>query len=138
MHDKTIDLAEYRINDAEERLDTAKSLLSLGKYKDALNRSYYAIFNAMRAVLALDNVDFKKHSGVISYFRKEYIKTGIFESELSAIIEDSFNIRQDSDYNDFFVASKEDAEIQVSDAENFFNIVSDYINNRIESDNEES
>jgi uncharacterized protein (UPF0332 family) len=32
----------------------------------------------MRAVQALDGFDSKKHSGVISAFRKDYIKTGIF------------------------------------------------------------
>lgn len=44
-------------------------------YKGAANRSYYAIFHTMRSVLALDQIDFSKHSGVSAYFRKEYIKT---------------------------------------------------------------
>lgn len=47
-------------------------------YDTAANRSYYAIFHAARVVLALDGQDYKKHSGVISNFQKNYIKTGIF------------------------------------------------------------
>ena len=39
-------------------------------YRSAANRAYYAIFHAMRAVLALDGVDMKHHSGIISEFRK--------------------------------------------------------------------
>ena len=34
----------------------------------------YSIFTGVRAVLAKDGIDFKKHAGVIAYFQKEYIK----------------------------------------------------------------
>lgn len=87
-------LSNVRFEHALECLDAAKSLLENGNYKSAANRSYYAIFHAMRAVLAFDEVDMKHHSGVISEFRKRYIKTGVFET------------RTESDYDDFFVISK--------------------------------
>ena len=54
-----------------------ESLLRDDDCKGAANRSYYAIFHAMRAVLALDGIDMKRHSGVMSEFRRLYIKTGI-------------------------------------------------------------
>ncbi len=69
-------LMKYRLDTAKEKLESAKILLDAGKYRDSIGRSYYAIFTAVRAVLAYDKVDFSKHSGVISYFQKEYIKTG--------------------------------------------------------------
>ena len=47
------------------------------------NRSYYAVFAAMRAVLALQGFDSKKHSGIIAEFRREYIKSGLLPKELS-------------------------------------------------------
>lgn len=37
----------------------------------------------MRAILAFDEIDMKHHSGIISEFRKRYIKTDIFEMRLS-------------------------------------------------------
>ncbi|MBQ8532730.1 MAG: HEPN domain-containing protein [Clostridia bacterium] len=46
-------------------------------YKSAANRSYYAIFHAMRSVLAFDDIDMKHHSGIISEFRRLYIKTNV-------------------------------------------------------------
>ncbi|MCL2355352.1 MAG: HEPN domain-containing protein, partial [Oscillospiraceae bacterium] len=55
----------------------------------------------MRAVLALEEKDVKKHSGLISYFNKEYIKTGKFPNDLYKLIYSAFNIRQASDYEDF-------------------------------------
>ena len=41
----------------------------------------------MRAVLALEGDDFKKHSGVIAIFRQNYIKSGIFDTVYSEIIQ---------------------------------------------------
>lgn len=57
----------------------------------------------MRAVLAFDEIDMKHHSGIISEFRRRYIKTGIFETRMSEIISVLFDVRTDSDYDDFFV-----------------------------------
>lgn len=41
----------------------------------------------MRSILALDSVDFSKHAGIISYFRRQYIKTGVFDVELQILSE---------------------------------------------------
>lgn len=59
-----IALSIRRLELAEERLKTAKHNLEFGDYKAAANRLYYAIFSAMRAVLALDGFDSKKHFGI--------------------------------------------------------------------------
>ena len=62
------DLSRYRLQKAEETLATAKRDLEAEDYASANNRAYYSFFHAMRAVLALDQEDFKKHSAVISRF----------------------------------------------------------------------
>ena len=80
------ELSNYRIEAAKETLKTAQPLYENARYKDCVNRSYYTIFHSMRAVLALEGVDYKKHSGVISHFREKYVKTGIFSKELSSIV----------------------------------------------------
>ena len=76
-------LSDARIENAKECLEAAKNLVLSNSYKAATNRSYYAIFHAMRAVLAYDEIDMKHHSGVISEFRRLYIKSGIFNTKLS-------------------------------------------------------
>lgn len=68
----------------------------------------------------LDGLDFRKHSGVISNFQMRYIKTGVFEKQLSNIIKSAFSLRTESDYEDFFVIEKEDVKRQVDEAEVFF------------------
>ena len=102
-------------------------LLENGNYKSAANRSYYAIFHAMRSVLAFDGIDMKHHSGIISEFRRLYIKTGIFETKLSAIISVLFNVRQDSDYDDFFVISKVEVLEQIDSAVFFLEEIKKYL-----------
>ena len=120
MHsDNRIVLSKHRLEIAKERLNTAKVLIDCNDYKAAANRSYYAAFSAMRAVLALDGLDFKKHSGVIAEFRRRYIKTGIFDSALSHIIDSLKDVRQSSDYDDFYLISKEEVSEQIKDAEHF-------------------
>jgi uncharacterized protein (UPF0332 family) len=109
---KIIELSKYRLSKAIDELDTAVELVENGRYSQATNRSYYSIFHAVRALLALEEVDFKKHSGLISYFQQNYIKTSKFEKSLSEIIITASSIRNQSDYNDFFIVPKEQAVTQ--------------------------
>ena len=75
--------------------------------RTANNCAYYAIFHAIRALLALDGVDYKRHSGVLSHFNQHYIKTGMFPVKFSDIVSNASEIRNDSDYDDFYICSKE-------------------------------
>lgn len=120
-------LAKYRLENAKEKLESAKILLDAGKYKDSIGRSYYAIFSAVRAVLAEDKVDFTKHAGVIAYFQKEYIKTGFFEKKYSQYLQAAFQIRNSCDYDDFFLVSKQDAEEQYQRAKEFYNEIKEHL-----------
>ena len=120
------DLAKYRIDTAKENLEISKDLLDDDKLKFAMNRSYYAIFHAIRAVNALDGFDSSKHKGVISYFNQEYIKTGKFPKELSKMIMNAMEIRQKSDYDDFYIISRQDARKQVENADYIIGLVEAY------------
>lgn len=117
------DLAKYRLEMSNEHMKSAKALLDIGSYKDSIGRSYFAMFSAVRALLALEAVDFSKHSGVISYFQKEYIKTSKMDVKYSKSLSQAFQIRNNADYQDFFVVSKKDAEEQFERAEEFVDAV---------------
>ncbi len=120
-------LSAVRTEHAEECLQAAESLIASHNYKSAANRSYYAVFHAMRAVLAFDGIDMRHHSGVISEFRRLYIKTGVFDTELSQIISLLFDVRTDSDYDDFYVVSKEETVEQYENAKYFLNVIKNYL-----------
>lgn len=121
------DLIKYRMSSAKEKLTSAKLLLEAGMYRDSIGRSYYAIFSAIRAVLAVRRVDFSKHAGVIAYFQKEFIKTDIFDKKYSKYLQQAFQIRNSCDYDDFFIVSKQDAEEQYIRAAEMLAVIEEYI-----------
>ena len=123
------DLSQYRLEQAEQCLTAAKNNLLLEDYKTAANRSYYCIFHCMRSLFALESLDFKKHSAVITHFREKYIKTEIFDKRLSDIITTLFRIRGESDYDDYYVISKDEVKTQIENAEYFFEQVKAYLEN---------
>lgn len=123
-------LSAVRLEHARECLASAGNLMSVNDYKGAANRSYYAVFHAMRAVLALDGIDMKKHSGVMSEFRRLYIKTGILPEEMSVIISEAFDVRTDCDYDDFYEISRGEAVEQITRAETFVDVISKYLANK--------
>lgn len=130
MDDVVIDLSKHRLEQAKQCIKSAKVLADIEDYKGAANRSYYAIFHAMRSILALEKKDFSKHSGVSAYFRKQYIKSGIFDVELSDIITEAFEIRSDSDYDDYYLISKTEVMEQIRNAEKFESVIETYINEK--------
>ena len=123
-------LSEIRFEHAEECIAAAKNLAKSQNYKSAANRSYYAVFHAMRAVLAFDGIDMKHHSGIIAEFRRAYIKTGIFPKEMSDVISSLFDVRTECDYDDYFVISKEETETQIKYAEAFIKNVRAYLDKK--------
>jgi uncharacterized protein (UPF0332 family) len=127
MDERIIDLSKYRMEKAKSDLKASKLLFDAGLYSQSLNRSYYSIFHAVRALLAFDKFDSKKHSGIIAYFNKNYINSGKFNKSFSKILMGAEKIRNQSDYNDFYIANKEDAEIQIKNAEIFIKGIEDFL-----------
>jgi uncharacterized protein (UPF0332 family) len=123
------ELAKYRMERAKEMLEAAEGNLNIRQYKTSINRSYYAVFHAMRALNILKGFDSSKHSGVIAFFNREYLKTEILDKALSVIIKNSSFLREKSDYDDFFIASKKEAETQVSEARIFLEAAETYLLN---------
>ena len=123
------ELAKYRMERAKEMVEAAEGKLNIRQYKTSINRSYYAVFHAMRALNILKGFDSSKHSGVIAFFNREYLKTEILDKALSVIIKNSSFLREKSDYDDFFIASKKEAETQVSEARIFLEVAETYLLN---------
>ena len=103
MDNAIFDLSIYRYKKAEEELAAASMLISDKLYSSSLNRSYYAMFHAVRSIFAFEKIDSKTHNGVKLLFDQNYIKTGKIENKFSEILRNAFIIRQKSDYNDFII-----------------------------------
>lgn len=59
-----------------------------------MNRLYYSMFYAVLALLQEKQLGTSKHIGAISMFDKEFIKTGIFDKEMSKTLHRAFELRQ--------------------------------------------
>lgn len=78
-------------------------------------------------LITKDDVDYSKHAGVISYFQREYIKTQKFEKKYSKYLSQAFQIRNNTDYADFFVVSFEDAREQADRAKEFLTAIEEFL-----------
>ena len=124
-------LSKYRLEQSQENIEEAQALFDISKFKGASNRAYYSIFHAIKAILALEQTDFKKHSSVIAYFNKEYIATKIFPLELGKRISEARFYREKSDYVDFYIITKEDCEFQIETAIMMYKYASEYIEKHV-------
>lgn len=125
------DLCLYRIQTAKDNLKSAKILLQAGEYKSANNRSYYAIFHAINAVHGLNGNAYKRHKDAIGNFNKNYVKSEIFPRDIGRKIGEAEEIRHASDYDDFYIASREESERQVMVADEFIHLIEKYCEEQI-------
>ena len=130
MDGSVTDLSKYRLETAKDDLATAKRNFDDASYRASVNRSYYAIFHALRAITALDQYDSSKHSGIMAYVNQHYVKTGIFDKGFSKLIDSAFRLREKADYEDFYVVAIEDARRQIEKAEAVIAAVEAYAQTR--------
>mgnify|MGYP000415114890 CR=1 FL=1 len=132
MENKAIDLCIYRMRNAVDTLDTAKLCMEHQRYKDTINRCYYAAFYAIKAVLALEEIDFRRHKDAVAYFNQNYVATNIFQREIGKQLGRMKRKREASDYDDFYVASYTEALEQYEAAEMIVKNIKGFLKKKIE------
>lgn len=125
------DLATYRINTAIEDLNVARSMFENDHLRFANNRAYYAIFHAITAVFALDGHSYKRHKDAIGNFNRFYIHTEIFPKGFASRITETELVRQRSDYDDFYIASKEKTHAQIETAAELIELIKEYVDMKL-------
>lgn len=133
MSENQLDLVKYRLEKAHSKLQSAQLLFKEELFEDSLSRSYYAMFTAAKAILALKKLDSRKHSGIISFFNQHFVKLNIVDKSLGRILMNAKDFREESDYGDYVSISKEDAEAQLSNAEFFISNIEQAIEKIIQS-----
>lgn len=131
MQPEIADLSRYRMDKSRADFIAAEILFKEGLFDQSLNRSYYAIFHSVRSLLALDQFDSRKHSGIIAYFNKNYVASGILDKEYSKILMGAEKLRNQSDYDDFYIVAKSDAQKQISNARIFLSAIESLISARL-------
>lgn len=124
------DLILYRLETAETNLKSAVILRDHADFKGSNNRAYYSVFHSITAVHAMDGQSYKRHKDAIANFNYNYVRTGIFPKELGRRIGRAELIRHHSDYDDFYIASKEETDALIQTAQDLLNAVKAYCETR--------
>jgi uncharacterized protein (UPF0332 family) len=106
--EKARELALCRLKQAEESLDEAQYLFDGRRSpRSVINRAYYAMFYAVLALFIFEPFSSSKHSGVLSYFNRHFVKTGLFSEDLGRAVNKAFDLRQRGDYREEVVLTHE-------------------------------
>jgi uncharacterized protein (UPF0332 family) len=108
---------------AQTAAASARILLNAGDVDGACNRAYYAMFDAARAALLASGIDestvnTKTHSGLISKFSLELVKSGQVSVELGKSLNKVEDLRLMADYKGDSIL-EEDAAWAVNQADIF-------------------
>lgn len=122
-------LAKARMDRADELLMESRLLLEKNAYKSSNNRAFYAIEKSIKALLATKEMEMLTHNGGLKQFNYLFIHKGdgTFTSDDYQKIAKAEQIRNASDYDDFYISSKEETREQVELAETFVNKVRKYL-----------
>lgn len=121
-------LIKYRLDQAKETLLDAKVLYEHERRPASIvNRAYYAMFYATLALLVTIDKTSSKHIGVISFFDSEFVKKNIFPKEMSRMLHQAFDMRQEGDYENPDKIDRERATEVLKDAEDFLRSIQEKI-----------
>lgn len=128
MKKELLELIKYRLKEAEDSIKEAEVLLREGmSMRAVMNRLYYAMFYAVLALLQEKEMGTSKHSGAISLFDREFIKTGVFDNELSKTLHRAFELRQKGDYMEQAEVTKSEVDEMLPKTKEFINKTKVYL-----------
>lgn len=129
-----IELAKVRLERAKELLEDSQELLAIKSYKSANNRAFYAMEKSIKALLATQGIEVVTHNGGLKQFNYIFIHKGDgrFTIEDYQKIAKAEQIRNVSDYDDFYIAGREETEQQIENAKYIVDKVEKYLEGEVE------
>ena len=82
--------------------------------------------------MAIEGVDFKRHKDVIAYFNQQYVATGIISKDAGRKLARLQQKREQSDYDDFFIASVDEAQKQLEHSIDIIKQIKEYLSTIIQ------
>ncbi|HBG48528.1 MAG TPA: hypothetical protein DDW90_03280 [Cyanobacteria bacterium UBA9971] len=121
-------LIQNSFQKAEEALKTAEINLENNLLDGAQNRIYYSIFYAVMALGYYNKFITSKHSQLLGWFNKKFIKDDkVFEPELFQIYQNAYKNRMESDYEFTARPNREKLVKSLNKAVYFVEIIKNYI-----------
>ena len=78
----------------------------------------------------MEEKDFKRHKDAVAYFNQNYVATGLFDREIGKKLGRLKRKREASDYDDFYVASYDEANEQYKAAESIIDAIQSFLNRK--------
>lgn len=110
-------LSDARMGKAREFLDDGWAAHREGRLRTAVNRAYYAVLNAARALLVLLGGDARSHDDVMTLLSLKLVKTGRLGADVIKTFKVLLSRRLDVDYGDFDAVDGAEAESSLTKAE---------------------
>ncbi len=89
------------------------------------------MFYAVLALLIYEPYTSSKHSGVIAYFNKRFVKGGVFSESMGRFLNEAFELRQRGDYREYFESTKDQVEPLLDKSAQFVASVRTYLNEKV-------
>ena len=122
-------LIQYRIEQANNTIETVKLLIENDKYNAAVNRIYYGMFYILLAIAVKTGFETSKHQQLIGWFNKTFIKEDILPKRFGKTISQVFKSRQISDYEAFVEFEKKEVLQLFEDMKDFIKTLEEYLKN---------
>jgi len=87
------------IDKAHQAIKDAKMLLNAESFVGALNRIYYGVFYIISALAIKHQYSTPKHSQLIGWFNKNYVRHNKIDRGIGKFIYLAFDRRMEGDYN---------------------------------------
>lgn len=122
------EILSFRLKKSDTVLKEAKSLIEDDYWEGAITRLYYSAFHALSALMLHRDIRIKSHVGAKAMFELHFVKTGEVDKEWSKFYTKFFENRNDSDYEDFAVFTREDVMPLLPETEEFIAVIKRLIN----------
>ncbi|MGA2938195.1 MAG: HEPN domain-containing protein [Syntrophobacteraceae bacterium] len=110
-----------------QSIRAAELLLKEGYFSFAASRAYYSMFYAVEALLLSRELSFSRHSGVITAFGKEFVKTGAFDSRFHRYLINAFELRNAGDYGAVQAVSEENARQVIEESRELLAVIDQFL-----------
>lgn len=123
-------LIKHNIEKADDAVIQADALFNIRQHFGVVNRAYYAIFYSALAILLTKGLGSSKHSGVLSFFDREFVKTKEVDKKWSKVFHDAFDLRSTGDYAKLTKINTIQAEMIIRDAGDFVSWAKQWLSER--------
>ena len=122
-------IVAVRLQRSYKTMSEAISNIENNCWHTAANRLYYACYYAVCALLIKNGITAHTHVGAINQLGLHFVRNGIINNNMNKFYRNLYNLRQDSDYDDWIVVNESDIKPLVEPAEKFIAAIESLINN---------